>query len=86
MLTRLNLRGTLFFVSAPYVFMEDAWCAGSPCPPAHGPQICGPASAALYSKEPEAGRWVACKGSVEGSRGFTCGLWLLFHTCADRCG
>lgn len=28
--------------------------------------------------------YVACKGSKPDSRGFTCGLWLLFHTTAVR--
>jgi hypothetical protein len=30
-------------------------------------------------------RWSACEGSQPGSRGFTCGLWLLFHAAAARC-
>jgi thiol oxidase len=30
------------------------------------------------------GQYVACKGSKPDSRGFTCGLWLLFHTTAAR--
>jgi thiol oxidase len=29
-------------------------------------------------------QYVACKGSKPDSRGFTCGLWLLFHTTAAR--
>lgn len=29
-------------------------------------------------------QYVACKGSTADSRGFTCGLWLLFHTTASR--
>lgn len=28
--------------------------------------------------------YVACKGSTADSRGFTCGLWLLFHTTASK--
>ncbi|KAI8476383.1 MAG: hypothetical protein J3K34DRAFT_516537 [Monoraphidium minutum] len=28
--------------------------------------------------------WGACRGSVPYSRGYTCGLWLLFHTIAAR--
>ena len=28
--------------------------------------------------------WRQCEGSVEGKRGYTCGLWLLFHSLAAR--
>jgi thiol oxidase len=28
--------------------------------------------------------WRACRGSEEGKRGYTCGLWLLFHSLAAR--
>ena len=28
--------------------------------------------------------WVQCKGSSPNSRGYTCGLWLLFHSLAAR--
>jgi hypothetical protein len=30
------------------------------------------------------GPWVACRGSTPDSRGFTCGLWLLFHAMSVR--
>jgi hypothetical protein len=30
-------------------------------------------------------RWSACRGSTPDSRGFTCGLWMLFHATAARC-
>ncbi len=30
--------------------------------------------------------WAACKGSTPEARGFTCGLWMMFHTVAIRCG
>lgn len=30
--------------------------------------------------------WAACRGSKPDSRGFTCGLWMLFHATAARCG
>lgn len=26
--------------------------------------------------------WGSCQGSSPGTRGYTCGLWLLFHTLA----
>jgi thiol oxidase len=26
--------------------------------------------------------WRSCKGSQPNSRGYTCGLWLLFHSLA----
>ncbi|KAL6764889.1 hypothetical protein V8C86DRAFT_1215523 [Haematococcus lacustris] len=44
-------------------------------------KICGP-HAPEWVDRPES--WRACRGSVPGSRGFTCGLWLLFHTSAAR--
>lgn len=28
--------------------------------------------------------WRSCKGSQPGARGYTCGLWLLFHALASR--
>jgi len=28
--------------------------------------------------------WRACKGSKENTRGYTCGLWLLFHSLSGR--
>ena len=28
--------------------------------------------------------WKACKSSIENKRGYTCGLWLLFHSLAGR--
>lgn len=43
-------------------------------------QICGE-EAGEWSSERE---YVACKGSKPDSRGFTCGMWLLFHTAAAR--
>eukprot|EP00850_Spirogloea_muscicola_P010603 SM000063S19993 [mRNA] locus=s63:128466:132447:- [translate_table: standard] len=39
-------------------------------------QICGPSS--------PKGFWKACKGSSEERRGYTCGLWLLFHALVVR--
>ena len=41
--------------------------------------ICGSKALERYLKSSEE-RYVACRGSKEGTRGFTCGLWLLFHT------
>lgn len=38
-------------------------------------QICG------ASKHDD---WVSCQGSYEGSRGYTCGLWMLFHSLSVR--
>ena len=29
-------------------------------------------------------RWRSCAGSVEGKRGYTCGVWMLFHSLAAR--
>jgi hypothetical protein len=48
--------------------------------------ICS-SSAAAVAAESSAGQGVAydaCKGSKPDTRGFTCGLWLLFHTTAAR--
>mmetsp|Transcript_19185 Transcript_19185/g.33049 ORF Transcript_19185/g.33049 Transcript_19185/m.33049 type:complete len:662 (-) Transcript_19185:545-2530(-) len=45
-------------------------------------QICGDPPGTLWKETAES--WVTCKGSVPSSRGFTCGLWLLFHTSASR--
>ena len=42
--------------------------------------ICGEAHAA----RPNAEEWRACAGSTPGKRGYTCGLWLLFHSSAAR--
>ena len=28
--------------------------------------------------------WVICKGSLPDTRGYTCGLWMLFHTLLAR--
>lgn len=28
--------------------------------------------------------WGSCKGSVPNARGYTCGLWMLFHSMAAR--
>ena len=28
--------------------------------------------------------WRACKGSKENKRGYTCGLWMAFHSLAGR--
>lgn len=47
-------------------------------------QICGAEVMDTYLTKVD-DRYVACKGSKPESRGFTCGLWLMFHTCADRC-
>lgn len=48
--------------------------------------ICNAGTAAVAT-EGTAGQGVAydaCKGSKPDTRGFTCGLWLLFHTTAAR--
>lgn len=44
-------------------------------------QICGD-DAPAWKDEPTA--WRACRGSNPTSRGFTCGLWMLFHGSAAR--
>ncbi|KAJ9524572.1 hypothetical protein QJQ45_024163 [Haematococcus lacustris] len=44
-------------------------------------KICGPHAPEWVDRP---GSWRTCRGSVPGSRGFTCGLWLLFHTSAAR--
>lgn len=43
-------------------------------------EVCAVVGQAAPSPAP----YVACKGSSPESRGFTCGLWLLFHTTAAR--
>ncbi|KAK9819339.1 hypothetical protein WJX74_007870 [Apatococcus lobatus] len=44
--------------------------------------ICGQAlEPAQPAHEPE---WFMCRGSKAGSRGYTCGLWLLLHSLAAR--
>lgn len=48
--------------------------------------ICSASAAAVAAAVTE-GKGVAyeaCKGSKPDTRGFTCGLWLLFHTTAAR--
>jgi thiol oxidase len=45
-------------------------------------KICGSIALDQYLKTPKEDRYLACRGSKEGTRGFTCGLWLLFHTLA----
>jgi hypothetical protein len=50
----------------------------NPCPvELHGAS----AEALAAPKEP---RWSACEGSVPDARGFTCGLWMMFHATAAR--
>ncbi|XP_042377659.1 sulfhydryl oxidase 1-like [Zingiber officinale] len=41
-------------------------------------QICG--------KEIPRGYWIFCRGSIKGTRGFSCGLWVLFHSLSVRVG
>ncbi|KAF5832771.1 hypothetical protein DUNSADRAFT_11229 [Dunaliella salina] len=41
-------------------------------------EICGP------SDQLAGNSWQSCKGSLPNTRGFTCGLWLLFHTSSTR--
>ncbi|XP_074588316.1 sulfhydryl oxidase 1-like [Curcuma longa] len=41
-------------------------------------QICG--------KEIPRGYWIFCRGSIKGTRGFSCGLWVLFHALSVRVG
>lgn len=43
--------------------------------------VCG-TSSPVQKKGQE--QWVACKGTKTDTRGFTCGLWLLFHATAAR--
>eukprot|EP00879_Flechtneria_rotunda_P002836 GHRR01003049.1.p1 GENE.GHRR01003049.1~~GHRR01003049.1.p1 ORF type:complete len:611 (+),score=194.39 GHRR01003049.1:731-2563(+) len=47
---------------------------------ADGPETAGAGSSGTDSSD----SWVACRGTKPDGRGFTCGLWLLFHTTAAR--
>ena len=38
----------------------------------------------LAEKKRGGGGWRSCAGSEEGKRGYTCGLWLLFHATSVR--
>ena len=44
--------------------------------------ICGSKALDRYLKTKPLERYVACRGPKEGSRGYTCGLWVTFHTLA----
>lgn len=44
--------------------------------------ICGSKALEKYLKTKPEERYMACRGSKEGTRGFTCGLWVSFHTFA----
>ena len=46
--------------------------------------MCGQGESAVAVPDAEDGEWGACAGSVPGARGYTCGLWLLFHSLASR--
>jgi len=48
--------------------------------------VCALSSGSTAAPAPASSSYVACKGSKPDTRGFTCGLWLLFHTTAVRCG
>jgi hypothetical protein len=45
---------------------------------------CAGSGTSKAGSHPEPLNWVACKGSKPEQRGFTCALWLLFHTTAAR--
>ncbi|GAX79304.1 hypothetical protein CEUSTIGMA_g6745.t1 [Chlamydomonas eustigma] len=45
--------------------------------------ICGKEKLSSFALNPGA-RWSSCTGSSEEYRGFTCGLWVMFHTCVER--
>ncbi|WIA44355.1 hypothetical protein OEZ86_007138 [Tetradesmus obliquus] len=46
--------------------------------------LAGKSTSSAAAAHPEPLNWVACKGSKPEQRGFTCALWLLFHTTAAR--
>lgn len=58
--------------------MNGIWPEGTAEAPAALRQwlICGPA---------EFRGWVTCQGSSPDTRGYSCGLWELFHTVSFRC-
>ena len=58
--------------------LPQAWPEGqaASAPAMQQLQICGPDAP---PKE-----WVACKGSKPDTRGYTCGLWMLFHALAGQ--
>jgi thiol oxidase len=53
-------------------------------------QVCGPAAEAAWARAGRGARgggeapWERCRGSVSGARGYTCGLWVVWHACAAR--
>lgn len=40
----------------------------------------------ICGKEVPHGYWIFCRGSKKGTRGFSCGLWVLFHSLSVRVG
>eukprot|EP00891_Asterochloris_glomerata_P002704 jgi/Astpho2/2704/Aster-00890 len=58
--------------------LPQAWPEGqaASAPAMQQLQICGPDAAPR--------EWVACTGSRPGARGYTCGLWMLFHALAGK--
>jgi hypothetical protein len=46
--------------------------------------LCAGSGTSKAGSHPEPLSWVACKGSKPEQRGYTCALWLLFHTTAAR--
>ncbi|CAL9162036.1 unnamed protein product, partial [Musa hybrid cultivar] len=40
----------------------------------------------ICGKEVPHGYWIFCHGSKKGTRGFSCGLWVLFHSLSVRVG